>query len=206
VARGRPARLLQLLLFAIVLIAIVAGVSREWWLRGISRALIRDDGPAKADIAVVLAGDYWGNRITKGGDLVRLGYVPAALISGPSGFYGQHECEPEIAYAVRHGYKVEWFIPFPNDARSTQDEAWAILPELHRRNTHRMLLVTSDYHTGRALRTFRATERKLGGIIDIRVVAAPDEEFHADSWWRSRQGQKVTFTEWTKTLASALGL
>jgi uncharacterized SAM-binding protein YcdF (DUF218 family) len=205
VARSRRARFFQFL-FAVLLIAGAVGVSREWWLRAMGRALIRDDGPAKADIAVVLAGDYWGNRIVKGGELVRLGYAPAALVSGPSGFYGQHECEPAIAYAVRQGFPAEWFVPFPDNARSTQEEAWAILPELHRRNTHRVLLVTSDYHTGRALRIFRATERKMGGRIEIRAVAAPDEEFHPDSWWRSRQGQKVAFMEWTKTLTEAMGL
>lgn len=204
-ANRRRARLLQVSI-VVLLIALAVGVSREWWLRGISRALIRDDGPAKADIAVVLAGDFWGNRITKGAELVRLGYVPVALVSGPPGFYGQHECEPEIAYAVRRGYPAEWFVPFPNQARSTQEEAWAILPELQRLNTHRMLLVTSDYHTGRALRIFRDVEGKMASQIDIRAVAAPDQEFHAESWWRSRQGQKITFMEWTKTLAGALGL
>ena len=204
-AQSRPARFLRVV-FAVLLIVAIAVVSREWWLRAIGGALIHDDGPAKADFAVVLAGDYWGNRIVKGGELVRLGYVPVALVSGPSGFYGQYECEPAIAYAVRQGSKPEWFLPFPDSARSTQEEAWAILPELHRRNTHRMLLVTSDYHTRRALRIFRRTESAMGGRMEIRAVAAPDEEFHPDSWWRSRQGQKVAFTEWTKTLAEAVGL
>ena len=163
---SRPGRFL-LFLAAILLIAGIAAVSREWWLQRLGDALIHDDGPAKADIAVVLAGDYWGNRIVKGGQMVRLGYVPAALVSGPAGFYGHYE--------------------------------------LHRRNTHSMLLVTSDYHTRRALRIFSRTERKMGGGMVIRAVAAPDEEFHPDSWWRSRQGQKVAFMEWTKTLAQGLG-
>lgn len=204
-ALSRPGRFL-LLFAAILLIAAIAAVSRQRWLRAIGGALIHDDGPVKADIAVVLAGDYWGNRIVKGGQLVRLGYVPAALVSGPSGFYGHYECEPAIAYAVRQGFPDAWFIPFPNNARSTQEEASSILPELHRRNAHSMLLVTSDYHTSRALRIFRRTERKIGGGMEIRAVAAPDEEFHPDSWWQSRQGQKVAFMEWTKTLAEGLGL
>ena len=76
-AQSRPARFLRIL-FVILLIAGIAAVSREWWLPAIGRALIHDDGPGKADIAVVLAGDYWGNRIVKAGELVRQGYVPAA--------------------------------------------------------------------------------------------------------------------------------
>ena len=40
----------------------------------------------------------------------------------------------------------------------------------------------------------------------MRVVAAPDEYFRADSWWRNRQGQKIVFLEWTKTVTSLAGL
>jgi uncharacterized SAM-binding protein YcdF (DUF218 family) len=203
VRRRRP--LLFPLTIALAVIAAALVLIRSWWLPALGWALVRDEGPAKADIAVVLGGDLWGNRIKKGGDLVRQGYVPAALVSGPPGFYDQHESEPEIAYAVRQGYPRQYFIAFPDEARSTQDEAAMILPELRRRNVHRVLVVTSDYHSRRAGRIFRAAERTLGGGIEILMVATPDTEFHPDSWWRSRQGQKIAFMEWTKTLSSAIG-
>jgi uncharacterized SAM-binding protein YcdF (DUF218 family) len=180
--------------------------TRNWWLRGVGYALVREDAPVKSDIAVVLAGDSRGNRIEKGGDLVREGYVPAALISGPSGAYGHHESDLAIDFAVHHGYPASFFIPFPHDARSTQEEAWDILPELRRRNVHRMLLVTSDYHTARAYRTFAKVARQMGFSLDIRAIGSPDVNFQADSWWKSREGQKIAFMEWSKTVAAALGL
>jgi len=195
-------KLLITLTGGVVLLALGSG----WWLPKLGWALVHDDGPAPADIAVVLGGDYYGNRILRAAELIRQGYVPAALVSGPSGFYGQHECDFEIAFAVRKGYPVEWFIPFPDDALSTRDEAAAILPALQKRSVHRMLLITSDYHSARALRIFRSVERSERGSMEIRAVAAPDEYFHAGSWWRTRQGQKITFDEWTKTLAAAIGL
>jgi uncharacterized SAM-binding protein YcdF (DUF218 family) len=203
VRRRRP----LLVPFAIVLFAIAAtlALTSSWWLPALGWALVRDEGPAKADLAVVLGGDFWGNRIVKGGELVRQGYVPAALVSGPPGVYGQHESDLEIAYAVRQGYPSQYFIAFPDEARSTQDEAVMILPELQRRHVRRVLVVTSDYHSRRAARVFRAEERTLGGGIEIRMVATPDQEFHPDSWWRSRQGQKIAFMEWSKTLSSAIG-
>jgi len=184
----------------------LAILTADWWLPAIGWSLVRDDGPAKADIAVVLGGDPWGVRISKAGDLVRQGYVPAVLVSGPPGYYDQHECEPEIAWAVRHGYPQAWFIPFPDEARSTQDEARIFLPELQRRNVHRVLIVTTDYHSRRAARIFRATERQMGVAIDIRMITAPDREFHPATWWRDRQGQKTVFMEFTKALAGAIGL
>lgn len=202
--RRRPV-LIQFIIVVVVLF-VLAILARSWWLPLVGWALVRDDGPAKADIAVVLGGDPWGVRISKAGDLVRQGYAPIVLVSGPPGYYDQHECEPEIAWAVRHGYPAAWFIPFPDEARSTQDEARILLPELQRRNVHRALFVTTDYHSRRAARVIRAAERAMGVGIDIRMITAPDREFHPATWWRNRQGQKIAFTEWTKTLAEAIGL
>lgn len=204
-ARRQPSFFLRFLC-VVLLAALAVYFSRDWWLRGLAYALIKDEGPEKADLAVVLAGDYWGNRILKAGELVRQGYVPAVLVSGPPGFYGLQECEPAIAYAVRQGYPGNWFIPFPDHARSTKEESGEILAELARRQVHRFLIVTSDYHTARAGRIFRGTEHRMGESIPFRVVAAPDAEFHPDSWWLDRQGQKIAFMEWTKTFATALGI
>jgi len=195
--------------FSLILLvaAALAAVSSPIWLRLMGAALVRNDGPSKADLAVVLGGDFNGDRILKAAELVRAGDVPAALISGPDGFFGQHECDFAINYAVRKGNPAKWFIPYPADVHSTRDEARVILAELHHRgNIHKILLVTSDYHTGRAGRLFRAAEQKLGGGIDIRVVSVPDRNFHPDSWWTNREGRKVAFSEWLKVVTGAFGI
>ena len=202
-ARGRRF-LFRFFIFLLVL-AVVAAVSYRLWLPELGRLLVRDDGPAKADIAVVLGGDYWGHRIETAGDLVRSGYVPRVLVSGPPGFYGVHECDLAIPFAVRNGYPAEWFEPLGNDALNTRDEAKVVLEELRRRGVAHVLIVTSTYHTARARRTFLAAEKSMGGGPGIRMVAAPDQFFHPDTWWRGRQSQKVTVQEWSKTLAAAVG-
>src|SRR5436305_15215511 len=117
-----------------------------------------------------------------------------------------YECDAAIEFAVQHLYPAAWFIRAPNSAVSTREEARAILAELQRRNVRSFLLVTSDYHTARAARIFRATERSLGGGPAMRVVAAPDKYFHTDSWWKSREGLKTVFMEWSKTVATAIGI
>jgi uncharacterized SAM-binding protein YcdF (DUF218 family) len=195
----------RFLLCALVLLVILF-LTRTLWLKAIGYALVHDEGPAKADIAVVLAGDAYGHRIVKAGELVRAGDVPAVLVSGPGGAYGLHETDLAIPFAVRNGFPAQWFIPLPNETHSTQEEAAVVLAELRRRNVKSFLLVTSDYHTARAARIYRAAERAAGGGPEMRVVAAPDEYFHANSWWRSREGRKVAFFEWSKTAATALGL
>lgn len=164
--------------------------------------LVKAETPFKADIAIVLAGDYSGNRISKAADLVRQGFVPKVLVSGPSGFYGHAESDLAIPYAVRKGYPAEWFIPLRLDANSTSEEAEIIVHELRRRNVHRFLVVTSDYHTRRAAVAYR----RLAGGMEFRVVAAPDQYFHAGGWWKSRPGRKQFAFEWMKTFATWVGL
>jgi uncharacterized SAM-binding protein YcdF (DUF218 family) len=204
VARLRSFRLK--LLAACLVLAAAAILGRSLWLSALGYALLHDDGPAKADIAVVLAGDYQGHRIEKAGELIRAGYVPAALISGPPGFYGLHECDFAIAYAVGKGFPAQWFIALPNSALDTRAEANVVLAELRRRRVRSFLVVTSDYHSARARRVYLAAERGMGGGPALRMVTVPDEYFRPDSWWRNREGQKTAFFEWSKTVANALGI
>jgi uncharacterized SAM-binding protein YcdF (DUF218 family) len=195
-----------LYLGAFLILALLVAATHDWWLTELGKSLVRNDGPAKADIAVVLAGDTRGYRILKAAELVRQGYVPAVLVSGPAGIYGYYECDLAIPFAAAKGCPSEWFVRFPNHALSTKEEAKAVLGELRRRNVRSFLLVTSDYHSGRAARTFHAVERAAGGGPPFRVVDARDEYFTANSWWHSREGWKTVFIEVSKTIATAVGI
>jgi len=197
----RSSLFLKLFVCMIVGLALLAA-AHAWWMSALARLLVRNDGPVRADIAVVLAGDYYGNRIVHAAELVKQGYVPNVLVSGPHMMYGQYECDLAIPFAVKLGYPENWFIRAPNEALSTRDEAAAILPDLRRRGVHRFLLVTSDFHTARAARIYRAAAPDL----DMHVVTAPDRYFRADGWWHNREGQKIFFIEWMKTAANAIGM
>jgi uncharacterized SAM-binding protein YcdF (DUF218 family) len=193
-------------LFVACVAAVILFLSAPWWLRAIGNALVEDDGPAKADLGVVLGGDYWGNRIEKAAQLIQQGYIPQALVSGPPGFYGHHESDLAISYIVGKGYPAAWFIGLPHNALSTETEARVLLAELRRRNVRSYLLITSDYHTHRAAREFRHVARSMGYEPAVRAVASYGSLFRMDRWWKEREGQKAVFFEWTKTLAFAVGL
>ena len=197
----RSSRFLKSIACLAVLLLLLAA-THSWWLAALGRMLVRDEGPARADIALVLAGDWDGNRILRAAELVKQGYVPDALVSGPRTVYGHFECDLEIPFAVAHGYPESWFIRAPNESHSTREEAADILPILRRRGVHHLLLVTSDYHTARAARVYRAAAPDL----DIRVVAAPDQYFTPDGWWKNREGQKNFLIEWLKTAANVFGI
>jgi uncharacterized SAM-binding protein YcdF (DUF218 family) len=191
---------------ALLILGVVVFLARDLWLAALGKALIHDDGAGKAEIAVVLGGDQWGHRLIKGAELVRQGYVPLVLVSGPPGMYDINEADAAIQFAVRKGYPAEWFIPLRHTGLSTREEAVAVLDALKQRNIHSFLLVTSDYHTSRARRIYLSTERQRGGGPDLRVVASPDHFFTATAWWHNREGQKIAFMEWTKTLTSVFGI
>jgi uncharacterized SAM-binding protein YcdF (DUF218 family) len=202
----RRGRRFQFTLLALLLLVAVVYLARDVWLRALGSALVHDEGAARAEIAVVLAGDSWGYRLTKGAELVRQGFVPRVLVSGPPAFYNVNEADAAIQYAIGKGYPAEWFIPVYHTALSTREEAIVVLDALKQRNIHSALLVTSSYHSARAGRIFRGVERQRGGGPNLRVVVSGDRFFSASNWWHNREGRKIAFMEWTKTLTSVFGI
>ncbi len=190
----------------VLFLALAAYFTHTLWLGALGRALVEDDGPAKADAIVVLGGDEWGTRIETAARLVRAGFAPLVLISGAPAIYDSNEADLAIPFIVRRGYPAKWFVALRNRATSTGEECALLIPELERRQVRSLILVTSEFHTARAARAFRAAARAANCHVDIRVVPAPDPNFHAASWWRVREGRKIALGEWAKTVAYALGM
>jgi len=198
VIRSRVVRLL----ISVLVVSVLAAVTHTLWMPPLGRALVHSDAPVRADAALVLAGDFYGKRILRAAGLVREGYAPKVLVSGPAGMFGYYECDLAIDFAVKQGYSRDLFVRLPNTALSTTEEAAALLPGIRRMGIRRLLVVTSDYHTARSLRVYRAAAPDL----EIRTVAAPDEHFRPDAWWRSRQSRKIFLMEWSKTVAHWAGM
>jgi uncharacterized SAM-binding protein YcdF (DUF218 family) len=186
-----------LLVLAVGVGVALALVSIATWLGGV---LVRDEPPVQADAAVVLAGDDNGVRTLTAGRLVKNGYVPFALLSGPARL-GTRESDLMLAYAVKQGFPARYFQLFPAEVDSTRDEANAFKRELRRRSIRRILLVTSNYHTRRAYYLFH----KINPELEIHSIAAADPRFSPEDWWKSRTGQRIFVLEWAKTFAAWLG-
>ena len=82
-----------------------------------------------------------------------------------------------------------------------QVQAWhaRVLREM---GVHKVLVVTSNFHTRRAERMYHEAVPDL----DITVVGAPDTYFSPEAWWKNREGQKTFLYEWMKTIASWVNL
>jgi uncharacterized SAM-binding protein YcdF (DUF218 family) len=196
--RLRDWRLIVLAVLALSLV--LFWIFRAPILTAAGTALVEDDGPAKEQAAVVLGGDYLCTRILKAAALAHAGYVPFVIVSGPQAF-GGHESDLTVRYAEEQGYPASLFRPYPNHFTSTAAEVRGIGDYLRANGISRIILVTSNYHTHRAARTFRVANP---GIF-VRVIPAPDPSFTPSGWWKDRDGRKTFFLEWTKTVAYWIG-
>ena len=190
------------LLIALLLLVLIFVVPYRFWLANAGGALVWIEPPQKADIVVVLAGDFSGNRILTAAALVRQGFAPVVLVSGPGEIYGLHESDLAIPFAVHRGFPPSYFVAFPHDATSTAAEAKYVVQELRRRRAHRVELVTSNYHTRRARAIFMAAAPDL----EFHMTSAPDPNFTPGAWWQNREGRKTFLLEWTKTVTSWVGM
>lgn len=193
-------------LLPVLLVILVLALA--WWQRArllapVGTFLDNGEAPEKAEVALVLAGGWRGERVLKAGELVRQGFVPYILLSGPKAYYEQPECNYAIPFAVEHGLKAEWFECAPNTAKSTEEEARVMLAELGRRGVKKALVVSVRMHIRRARMLY--SELKPEGL-ELRFVAAEDRQFRLEEWFRTREGKKAVLLEWLKLATTPLGL
>jgi uncharacterized SAM-binding protein YcdF (DUF218 family) len=185
---------------AALVLAVACALFFTQILAALGSFLEKSESPQPAGAVFVAAGDASGNRILKAAELVREGYAPEVIVSGPEGVYGFCECDLAIWFAENAGYPKSYFIRFPSRALSTRDEARVAAAEFQQLGLKRVILVTSDYHTRRAGNLFRAAAPGVSFV----VVAAPDLHFTPRGWWRDREGRKTFLLEWMKTIAGWL--
>ena len=171
-------------------------------LRGAGSILVADAPPVKADAIVVLAGDGKGNRMLKGAELGKQGYAPVVIASNGGDRYERTESDLAIEFAVAHGYPASLFLSTHWQAQSTVDEAWHDISLLRARGAHKVIIVTSAWHTARAGRIYR----RLAPDLEIHVVGADDPAWDHGNWWRTREGKKDFVIEFIKTVADYLGM
>ena len=164
--------------------------------------LVQTDTPRKADVIIVLGGDASGARIMQGCKLLMDGFADQLWASGSNLFYGKAEGDLAVDFATAKGCPPAKMMALHNVVDSTRDEAVAIGKMMQDRGFHRYLLVTSNFHTRRSGRVFRAASPNLEAI----VVAAEDDEFPVDRWWQMRHSRKTFFYEWVKTLGYWVGM
>jgi hypothetical protein len=176
-------------------ITFVAGCLFLVALVATSGRLLVVNQPRKSDVMVVLAGET-ERRPARGLELLDQGYAPRLILDVPAEakIYDRNQAEIARAYvnALPHASSIT---VCPIYGQSTKDEAHDVARCLPGVSGRRVLLVTSDFHTRRALSIF---SRELPA--DYSVAAVFDEREFGVQWWRHREWAKVNFEEWSKLI------
>ncbi len=152
--------------------------------------------PQHADAIVVLAGET-DRRPALGLQLLQRGYAPRMVLDVPAtGKIYQWNMLQLAQQYVHELPQAQSVIICPIYGLSTKAEAQDVSQCLKNLGVHSVLVVTSDYHTRRALSTFR---RELPGM-QISVAAATDPQQFGGSWWQHRQWAKLNFDEWLRLM------
>ena len=101
---------------------------------------------------------------------------------------------------IERGVPKDKILQLPQDADSTLDESLAVRHLAEQRGWKSLILVTSNYHTRRALYIFR---HRLPPTISVTVASAPDGDFDPEHWWEKRISAKRFFHEFVGMLDSA---
>ncbi|HKU26577.1 MAG TPA: YdcF family protein [Candidatus Sulfotelmatobacter sp.] len=154
------------------------------------------DAPQSSDLILVLAGET-DTRPTLALRLLNEGYARRVLLDVPADARIFDTTAIQIAQAyVQRLPEASRVTICPIPGLSTKQEAHDVARCLEHENGSRILIVTSDYHTRRALSIFRHEIPAKS----FSVAAAHDARQFGIRWWTNRQWAKMCLDEWLRTL------
>ena len=179
-------RFLRYFIFLLILLGLASQAARF---------LIVDD-PQRADAIVVLAGDT-GVRPARGLELLRQNMAPRLLIDEEKDaeIFGDRLTDLAQRY-VDSLPEHDRITVCPIGGLSTNAETADVRRCMQSMSGRRILVVTSDFHTRRALSIFR----KRLPEYQVSVASARDPVHFGSAWWTNREWAKVTFGEWAKMI------
>jgi uncharacterized SAM-binding protein YcdF (DUF218 family) len=154
------------------------------------------DSPQPSDVIVVLAGET-DRRPQRAVQLLDHGYARKIILNVPAEArsYGVSEIELAQRY-VQQLPEAASIVICPIEGLSTRDESHDAQKCLRPEDGDRVMLVTSDFHTRRALSIFR---HELPSK-NFAVAAARDDREFGEHWWMHRQWAKTCAAEWVRYL------
>jgi len=166
---------------------------RKPLLRAAATFWIVQDRIEPAEAIIVIGDDnLTSDRAAEAATLFRAGWAPQVVASG-------RMLRPYVSVAdfiardlETQGVPTSAIVRFSHRANNTLEEAEGLQVLITQKGWHRILLVTSNYHTRRARYIFR---KVLPETVRLELVGAPDSQFQPDTWWTSRQSRKLFFLE-----------
>jgi uncharacterized SAM-binding protein YcdF (DUF218 family) len=159
-------------------------------------SLLIVDAPEHSDVILVLAGETL-RRPERALQLLAQGYGSRIVLDVPTNATIYEFTQIQLAQQYIHDLPQGAVMSIcAIQGLSTRDEARDVGKCLAHDSVKRVLIVTSDFHTRRALSAFR---REIPQYTYSSAAARDDEQFGAQ-WWRHRQWAKTFVDEWMRLI------
>jgi len=185
-----PARKKRELFITVAVLGLVTGFALN-----AGRMLVIDQ-PRTSDVILVLAGET-EHRPARALQLLGEGYTRKIVLDVPA--EGQVYEFSLLQLAARYVENLPQKASIsmcPIEGLSTKDEVREAEQCLAREGAKSVLIVTSDFHTRRALHIF---QKEIPGI-SFSVAAVQDSTQFGTRWWAHRQWAKTLLDEWLRLI------
>jgi uncharacterized SAM-binding protein YcdF (DUF218 family) len=166
-----------------------------WAARDAGTALVAHVELERPDAIVSLASHEW-ERLPATAALALKNPSAKVLLTVPiaANPFNCHDCGHRVDRLVAAGVARKRIVMLPRRVFRTRDEAEAVREWAPRHGVRSVMVVTSAYHTRRALDTFR---NMLGGTgIAVGVYPAGLSDVEPDRWWRHKYDRWYVGDEW----------
>ncbi|MGC2238034.1 MAG: YdcF family protein [Pyrinomonadaceae bacterium] len=177
----------------------------------LAERLIVEKPLQRADAILVLGGSStYLERTSKAAEVYKKGVAPKIFLTDDGkkgGWNKQEQRNPffvELARSelIKQGVAEDAIEILPGIVEGTQDEAILLEKTARERNLKSVLLVTSSYHTRRALRTFEKVLQNNNDSVEIGIESPPTgwQTSNPSYWWFSARGWNFVAGEYLKTV------
>ena len=184
---------------AVVVVAWIVGAALA------PRVLVVSAPLASADAIVVLSGSStYRERTQKAAQLYHQGRAPFVLLTDDhtrGGWSSAQQTNPFFVERARDelikaGVPVERIRIAPGIAAGTHEEVLLLKDYVVTQNLQSILVVTSSYHSRRALRTLTHAFAGMGKTIGMEPVPSSSSAF----WWLQLEGWRTIGSEYVKLI------
>lgn len=180
----------MLLALSLILLLVLLMLTRRAWMPQLYTSLDVSQSPAHADVIVVLGGS--ANRGSYAATILEQVQPQRIILSGGNVEIERNQYQIIAAGFASHAIDIIYY------ADSTYDEAERVFDHLQQFNYQSVLIVTSPFHTRRALATYECLSRTRGERYNFRI-AAYEGSVSAETWWHNTTMRNYISLEWIKT-------
>ena len=162
--------------------------------------MVSRDVVGAPDAIVVLASHEW-ERLPAAAKLAHAFPASLVLLTVPREVspWNCHLCSERAAWLQNAGIAAERIVELPDRVSNTRDEAIATRQFAGTRPIGAVVVVTSPYHTRRALHVFEEAMRGAEVAVGVMPATASSPADPAGWWWHPYDRWYVTY-EWSALL------